>query len=114
MLTEKNIQIPIYDFKVEVCVFSDVKEAREKYSEYMEDGFLACTLEHRGCSKCKLIIPCNDYPSVVHELEHVKNLVWKAKGYKPQEDNDEPDAYLMGWLFEQVDKIIKKHLATQC
>lgn len=39
MLTEKNIQIPIYDFKVEVCVFSDVKEAREKYSEYMEEGF---------------------------------------------------------------------------
>lgn len=111
MLTEKNIHIPIYDFKVEICVFSDIKEAKEKYP-VIEDGFLACTLEYRGCSKCKLIIPCNDYPSVVHELEHVKNLVWKAKGYTPQNNNDEPDAYLIGWLFEQVDKVIKKHLAS--
>lgn len=112
MLTEKNIHIPIYDFKVEICVFSDIKEAKEKYPEYMEDGILACTLEYIGCSKCKLIIPCNDYPSVVHELEHVKNLVWKVKGYTPQNNNDEPDAYLIGWLFGQVDKVIKKHLAS--
>lgn len=112
MLTEKNIHIPIYDFKVEICVFSDIKEAKEKYPEYMEDELLACTLEYIGCSKCKLIIPCNDYPSVVHELEHVKNLVWKAKGYIPQNNNDEPDAYLIGWLFAQVDKVIKKHLAS--
>lgn len=112
MLTEKNIHIPIYDFKVEICVFSDIKEAKEKYPEYMEDGILACTLEYRGCSKCKLIIPCNDYSSVVHELEHVKNLVWKTKGYTPQNNNDEPDAYLIGWLFGQVDKVIKKHLAS--
>lgn len=112
MLTEKNIHIPIYDFKVEICVFSDIKEAKEKYPEHMEDGVLACTLEYIGCSKCKLIIPCNDYPSVVHELEHVKNLVWKTKGYTPQNNNDEPDAYLIGWLFGQVDKVIKKHLAS--
>lgn len=112
MLTEKNIHIPIYDFKVEICVFSDIKEAKEKYPEYIEDEISACTLEYRGCSKCKLIIPCNDYPSVVHELEHVKNLVWKTKGYTPQNNNDEPDAYLIGWLFGQVDKVIKKHLAS--
>ena len=55
----------------------------------------------------------NNYSLVVHELEHVKNLIWKSKGYKPQADNDEPDAYLIGWLFEQVDKVIKKHLSTK-
>lgn len=114
MLTERNIQVPIWDFKVEVCVFDDLEEVKEKYPKYIESNFLACTLESIGCCKCKLIIPSNDYSSVVHELEHVKNLIWKAKGYKPQEDNDEPDAYLIGWLFNQVDKIIRKHLATKC
>ncbi|MDE5976933.1 MAG: hypothetical protein K2G70_00490 [Turicibacter sp.] len=114
MITEKNIQIPIWDFKVEVCIFDSLEEAQSKYPKFMTDGLLACTVEYLDCSKCKLIIPSNRYSDVVHELEHVKNLVWKAKGYKPHEDNDEPDAYLIGWLFEQVDKLIRKHLATQC
>lgn len=111
MLTKRTIHIPIYDFNVEVTVFDNIEEAQKEYPDYMTNGILACTLEYIGCSKCKLIIPCDSYSDVVHELEHVKNLVWKAKGYRPQEGNDEPDAYLLGWLFKQVDKIIKKHLA---
>ncbi len=112
MITEKSFYIPIWDFKVEVAVFDDIREAEKKFPDIMTDGLLACTIEYRDCAKCKLIIPSNRYSDVVHELEHVKNLVWKEKGYKSQVDNDEPDAYLMGWLFEQVDKIIKKHLAS--
>lgn len=114
MITERVINIPIWDFRVEVSVFDSLSEAREKYPDFMTEGIVACTVEYIGDTKCKLIVPSNDYSNVVHELEHVKNLVWKTKGYKPQADNDEPDAYLIGWLFEQVDKIIKKHLATQC
>lgn len=113
MITEKTIHIPVWDFRVEICVFDTIEEAQKKYPEFMTDSLLACTVEYLHNPKCKLIIPSYNYSDVVHELEHVKNLVWKYKGYKPQEDNDEPDAYLMGWLFEQVDKIIRKHLASK-
>ena len=111
MLTRQVIQVPIWDFRVEVTVFDNIEELDSKYNRYITPGMLALTLEYEGCSRCELLIPSNDYPSMVHELEHIKNLVWKAKGYKPQADNDEPDAYLIGWLFGKVDKIIKKHLA---
>ena len=114
MITKKAIQIPLWNFRVEVTVFDDISELDAEYNDFIHTGMLACTLEYKDCSRCELLIPSNDYPTVVHELEHVKNLTWKAKGYKPQADNDEPDAYLIGWLFEQVDKIIKKHIATEC
>ena len=114
MITEKSFIIPIYDFKVEVSVFDSLSEANKKYPEFMTLGTKACTIEYFTDSKVKLIVPSYRYSSVVHELEHVKNLIWKAKGYKPQEDNDEPDAYLIEYIYERVDKIIKKHLATQC
>lgn len=113
MLTKKNINIPIWDFKVEVTVFDEITELLPAYSRFITEGMLACTLEYNGCSKCELLIPYDDYPSVVHELEHVKSLVFKAKGYKTQNDNDEPDAYLIGWLFSKVDNIIKQHIAKK-
>lgn len=114
MITEKSFIVPLYDFKVEVVVFDNIKEVREKYPVFMDGGTLACTVEYPGYSKVKVIVPTYRYASMVHELEHVKNLIWKAKGYKPQEDNDEVDAYLIEELYVRVDKIIRKHLATQC
>lgn len=113
MLTKKSIRVPIYDFKVEVCIFDDIEEAKREYPRYISYDMLGCTIEWGG-SICTLIVPSDNYSTLIHELEHVKNLVWKAKGYKPQADNDEPDAYLLEWLFNRVDKIIKKHLATRC
>lgn len=114
MITEKSFIVPIYDFKVEVSVFDNLSEAIDKYPEFMTAGTKACTIEYSDNSKIKLIVPSYKYSSVVHELEHAKNLVWKAKGYKPQEDNDETDAYLIEYLYDRVDRIIRKYLATQC
>lgn len=112
MITEKSFIVPIYDFKVEVTVFDNLSEIKEKYPEFMTPGTKACTVEYFSCSKVKLIVPSYNYASMVHELEHAKNLIWKAKGYKPQEDNDEPDAYLIEYLYDKVDKIIRRHIAT--
>lgn len=114
MLTEKSFIVPIYGFKVEVVVFDDLSEAQKKYPEFMSEGTKACTIEYFNCSKVKVIVPSYKYSSMVHELEHAKNLIWKAKGYKPDESNDEVDAYLLGYLYDRVDRIIRKHLATQC
>lgn len=114
MITEKSFIVPIYDFKVEVSVFDNLKEVQKKYPEYMKEGTSACTLEWEGYSKSKLIIPSYKYSTVIHELEHVKNLIWKAKGYKTCENNDEVDAYLLEYLYDKVDKIIRSHLASKC
>lgn len=114
MITETNFIVPIYDFKVEVCVFDDLKEVQKKYPEFMTEGTKACTVEYFNASKVKVIVPTYKYSSVIHELEHAKNLIWKAKGYKSDINNDEVDAYLLEYLYDKVDKIIKKHLATKC
>lgn len=114
MITEKSFIVPIYDFKVEVTVFDKLEEVQSKYSEFMTTETKACTVEYFNIAKVKLIVPSYGYSETVHELEHTKNLIWKAKGYKTQVDNDEVDAYLLEYLYDKVDKIIKKHLATQC
>ena len=53
--------------------------------------------------------------TVAHECVHLKNCIWKYIGYKPEANNDEVDAYLVEYLFDQVSKVVAKHnLETQC
>lgn len=111
-MTKGKFKIPIYDFTVEVYVFDHIEEAVDKFPGLVDNEMLGCTIEHVNSPRCRLVIPSNRMSTVVHELEHVKNIVWKYIGYEVKVGNDEPDAYLMSYLFEQVEKILKKHLAS--
>lgn len=114
MITERKFKVPIYEFTVRVTIFDDIEEARSKYPRFMTGQVLGCTVEYSDGSQCHLILPSDNLSTVVHELEHAKNLIWKAREIKCIPDNDEPDAYMMGYLFEQVEKILRKHLASRC
>ena len=109
MITKNKFKVPIYEYTVEVELFDDIKEVREKYPESFESSTLGCTLEYPS-AKCTVIVPVNNISVIIHELEHVKNLIWKHIGYNSQNDNDEPDAYILGYLMEKIEKFIKKHL----
>lgn len=113
MLTEGRFKVPIYDFTIKVTVFDNMQEAREKYPHIIKYDMLGCTAEHIGCPECHIIIPHSFVDTIIHEVEHAKNLIWKFIGYSPQPGNDETDAYLIGFIYDKVDKIIKKHLASK-
>lgn len=111
MITEKNIKIPIYGFKLKIVIFDNRKEIEEKYPEM--NLYLGATLEYTN--GCTVIIPVEDITTAVHECEHAKNSVWRFIGYNPQSSNDEVDAYLLTYIFSEVNKVIQKHLlASSC
>ena len=60
---------------------------------------------------CVVVCPHNNIPTVVHECGHIANMIWKYIGYTPIRDNDEVDQYLRTYLFEEINKIINKHLS---
>lgn len=113
MLTEGRFKVPIYDFTIKVTVFDNIQEAHEKYPHIVNSSMLGCTAEHIGFPECHMIIPHSGVDTIIHEVEHAKNLIWKFIGYNPQSGNDETDAYLIGFIYKKVDTIIKKHLASK-
>lgn len=112
MITTKTFRVPIYGFLIKIHICDNILEGCQLYNEYDISGSSAFTIDW-GNNKCTVAITPNNINSMIHELEHVKNIIWKAKGYTPQVDNDEPDAYLIGYLAEQTQKIINKHLASK-
>jgi hypothetical protein len=41
--------------------------------------------------------------TICHEVVHIKNRIYSHAGTTADPDNDEPEAYLSGWLAEQIE-----------
>ena len=49
-----------------------------------------------------------NYAVIAHETVHLVNVIFKDHGIKLDLDNDEPQAYLTGWLFDQIYNFLNK------
>ena len=111
MITKKIIKVPIYDYKITIIVSDTFEEANKLYPEMHQCS--ACVLE--SPTESVIVIPPNQLGTLAHECVHLKNNIWTYIGYKPTSDNDEVDAYLIQYLFNEVYKVVDKHIsATQC
>lgn len=109
MVTEKVIKVPIYNYKLKVVIFDNIKEVRDAYPQ-VGNSALGATLEYED--HCIMLLPSNDLATIVHECEHAKNIIWNFIGHKAQENNDEVDAYLLTYIFTEVNKEMQKHTSN--
>lgn len=112
MITEKNIIVPIYRYALKIVIFDDFKEVKEAIPDIDSNDSKGLLLDYGDRSI--ICVPPHDTLTIVHECEHAKNAIWRRIGFIPTPENDEPDAYLIEYLYKEVMKIVKKHLATQC
>lgn len=116
MITTQKFKIPIYGVDVMVHMFDTYDEAQREIPNF-DSNTLGCVQIDVKNHICHLCVPYNKASTTIHELEHLKNAVWDIIGYKPNPVNDEPDAYLIEYLWTRVYKVFEKHkkdLATQC
>ena len=112
MLTKRRIKIPIFNYLMLVDVFDKWEDLRDNIPDdmYKLPNCNGITIDYD--THCIVCVPSKTTygATLVHESGHVKNLVWKYIGYTPQRDNDEVDQYLHTYIFEEIEKVIKKHL----
>ena len=108
----KVIDIPIYVCKLTVIVAKDISLIAKKY-KLTEDvtNFGAFTFKDKTKYRHYVMVLEDGWRSnVVHELVHVVNHIYLDCAMKLDRHNDEPQAYLMGWLFEEIDNFLKKEV----
>lgn len=109
MITKKTFLVPIFKQSVIVIVFDDYEELIKKYPEIKERRFFGLTIENENFDH-KIIIPPNNAPIIVHEVEHLKNIILRNIGHIPDNSNDEIDAYLVEYLLKRILRITQMHL----
>jgi len=104
----KKFPIPIYHGVLEVVLVDDMAEVVKKYYWIKEgdkyDGVAFVLDPPKGTIKYVVVLRNKSPDIIAHESVHICNMIFKEKGIKPDLENDEPQAYLTGWI---VDKIMK-------
>lgn len=111
MITRRNFIVPIYEYKVNVVIFDDINEVKNRYPDL--DDCYGATMQFTDGSIVLLNNNNDIVYTIVHECEHVKNAIWNFIGYTPQASNDEVDAYLTSYLFSELMKAKEKHQAAK-
>lgn len=109
MITKRKFRIPIFHYPMTIIVFDEWKELESHIpKDIFESEARGVTIEFEA--SCIVCCTPKFQSSVVHEAGHIKNLVWKYIGYTPQRDNDEVDQYLHTYIYEEIMKVMDKHL----
>lgn len=105
MITQRKVMIPIFDYKLTIVIYDDWNETRHMF----DDGPEPRAVTRHTYGAALVAINSKHGNSIVHEAEHVKNLIWDYIGYIPQRDNDEVDAYLITYIYKKIVDVFYKH-----
>ena len=107
-----TIQVPLYGQTIEIVITEDFNSGIEelkidndtKFNLNEREAFMANQYD-----KIWLFIRLDAKPGIIaHECVHICNYIFQEANIKLDLDNDEPYAYLMGWVVEEIHKAIKK------
>jgi hypothetical protein len=111
--------VPIYYSRLHVAFSADVIKDKvalnKRFSEVINDESNFCaTTESRG-NHLLVIFDMKNIKNeadlietIAHEGVHLTSLLFLRKGIKPDVNNDEPQAYLLGWFAGEIYKVYLK------
>ena len=116
-MKKKTIKIPIYfgDFII-ILDPDDWKNVNEIYQHRLgwtrpadkSDEAFVFEDNHNGYSKYIVCFKRHSKNSVIaHECVHLVNKLFKDRGQQLDIENDEAQAYMTGWFFEQIENFFK-------
>lgn len=106
MIRKKIIRVPIYQAKVTVLLVDSLKEIEDRYQ--LKDTECVAAMVFRRKYNYFVAFERLDPGIIAHEVTHLVNHIFYDRGVELDLVNDEPQAYLTGWLYGNIYDIIYK------
>lgn len=104
----KKIKVPIYNTVLTIVISKNLYGVSEKFKLNANlSKYSAITIDEKDGSIVVAFSDVNRIKDIVHEVVHIKNYIFKNINQKLDVDNDEAEAYLIGWLFDQINNFLK-------
>lgn len=107
-MMSKLISVPIYDCELILIRTVDLAEVSKAYNLNVDlsgSGAVTFTdgLEHR-----QVAVAFEQFHRslIVHEVVHIVNEIFLYSNVQLDRTNDEPQAYLSQWVYEQIDEFL--------
>lgn len=110
----KTVKIPIYFGNLKIIIADDLKDVMLKYKlngEGNYDAFVWWEDNREGVTQYFVAVSKKNITNsiIAHESVHIVNLIFKHRGIELDIINDEPQAYLTGWVFRQIENFVNKN-----
>lgn len=108
----KKIHIPIYFGKLVIIKAKNWDKINSKFDFNVTKGTAAIAFKRENKKGFTRYYFCSiadfDASIIAHESVHICNYIFKDRGVELDLTNDEPQAYLTGWIFKQINQFYKK------
>jgi|ERR1035437_6428587 hypothetical protein len=103
----KKLNIPIYQCEVTIILDKDLSYVTNKYKTIDLSNYGAVTMRVPNThSKYIIAFEYTEGSIIAHEIVHLVNYIFEDKNIILDTKNDETQAYLTGWLFREINKIL--------
>jgi len=105
-----KFKIPIYYDTLCVIKTNNLKKVAKKFGMHFKPC-AAFVFKIQKKSGRTIYYAAFDYTNphvIAHETVHLVNLIFKDRGVYLDLENDEPQAYLTGWVFNKIFTSLKK------
>ena len=114
-----SIVVPIYYNRLHIAFSEDVNKDKEalnkRFPEAISENNDFCAITDSRGSHLLVVFNMKYIKNevilvetIAHEAVHLTNFLFIRKGVKPDVDNDEPQAYLLGWFAGEIFKAYLK------
>tara|TARA_R110000868_G_scaffold404243_2_gene682204 strand:+ start:1195 stop:1527 length:333 start_codon:yes stop_codon:yes gene_type:complete len=108
-MKKTTIDIPIYQCKLTIILDKDLSYIEKMYGTKPLNDYGAITMRvPHEFLEYAMAFEYTDGTIIAHEIVHLKNYIYQDKGIELDRFNDEPEAYLTGWLFTQIETFLKQ------
>lgn len=105
----KTVDIPIYFGKLTILFTDDLSELNTLYKIKADNKLYdAVFFEIHDNDEYIVAIKKVEWSIIAHEVVHIVNAIFLKCGIELDRNNDEPQAYLTGWVINEIDKFINQ------
>lgn len=116
MYLEKSVKIPIYRGYLVLVLSDNIDNVKDKIYDFDSHEVYAHSIlsNYKGMEGYYMILNPSDIKAksihglIAHEAVHIANMLAESRGFIADLSNDEPIAYLVEWIVNNVIEMIKK------
>lgn len=105
-MNKTTINIPIFSSKLTIIYDKDLSYVEREFKTGSLSNYGAVTLKHQDYGHYVVAFESKNNSLIAHEIVHIINYIFLDIGIELDRKNDETQAYLTGWLFEEIEKFI--------
>ncbi len=109
-------EIPFYKGNLIVCVSNELEKINKEFDIHRSGEIFAHSYQFDYQSKQAFMVLLNpnwEYDNITHgiiahECLHILSFVYENRGVRKSKNNDEHEAYFLGWIVTEVYKALDK------